>query len=260
MNWILVSCKTRRRSGGTSLAGQVPCEDLVMQNQRKHKRFHLRLIAIDCKVNLIGRVDIVDISLGGVLLKTKGKLDLGKECSVTFGYHGRCYPAKGIVVRSELSGFEEQSPEQRVPRYSVAIEFKPESTGMIGDFLQSVEQDKKFEVPTSADWRYRDVRFHLTTPSEQVLEFPAQFTIKEINRGGMIIQVDQCLNVDAMVLVELSFDASYPMGFMGRVVSCRSMKNNDHGGYNIGVEFVDLTERTESLLTQLIDGVKTQGN
>jgi hypothetical protein len=232
--------------------------DRITQNQRKHKRFRLRLIAIDCKVNLIGRVDIVDISLGGALLKTKGKLDIGKECSVTFGYHGRCYPAKGTVVRSELSGCEERSSEQSVPLYSVAIEFKPESTGMIGDFLQSVEQDKKVEVLASADWRYRDVRFHLTTPSEQVLEFPGQFTINDINRSGMIIQVDQCLNVDAMVLVELSFDASYPMGFMGRVVSCRSMKNNDHGGYNIGVEFVDLTERAGSVLTQLIDSVKPQ--
>jgi hypothetical protein len=130
---------------------------------------------------------------------------------------------------------------------------------MISDFLQSVEKDKKVEVPATANWRYHDVRFHLTTPSEKVLEFPAPFTIRDISRSGVIIQTDQRLNLDAVILLELSFDSSYPVGFMGRVVSHRTTKDGDHGSYNIGVEFVDLTERAGRALTQLIDSLKMQG-
>jgi c-di-GMP-binding flagellar brake protein YcgR len=227
-----------------------------MQNQRKHKRFKLRLINIESKVNLVGKVEVVDVSLGGALVITEGKLAIGKECSILFGYHGRQYPVKGRVIRSELSGIDERPGNKSVTRYLVGIMFKHESAGMVKDFLESIEQSKKMEMPATANWRYRDIQFNLTTPSEKVLEFPGQFTIQDISRSGVIIQTEQQLNMACMILLELSLNAAAPVSFMGKVVSCRTSRDRGQGCYAVGVEFSDLTESAVATLQQFMESLK----
>lgn len=230
-----------------------------MQNERKHKRFRLRLTNIESKVNLVGKVDVVDMSMGGVLLKTAGKLALGRECSIQFGYRGQQYAVKGLVVRSELSGIDERSGNKSVPCYLVGIVFKDESTGTVKDFLESIEQSKKVEMPATANWRFRDVQFNLTTPSEKVLEFPAQFAIQDISKSGVIIQTELQLKRDSMILLDLSLNAATPVSFMGRVVSCRPSRDRDQGGYAVGVEFSELTDSALSVLLQFMESLKSEG-
>jgi c-di-GMP-binding flagellar brake protein YcgR len=211
-------------------------------------------------VNLVGKVEVVDVSLGGVLLITEGKLSIGKECSILFGYSGKHYPVKGLVIRSELCGIDERPRNKSVTRYLVGIVFKTESGGTVKDFLNSIEQSKKVEMPATANWRYRDVQFNLTTPNEKVLEFPAQFTIQDISKSGVIIHTEQQLNIDSMILLELSLSAAAPDSFMGRVVSCRTSRERGSGGYTVGVEFSDLTDGAVENLLQFMESLKNEGS
>ncbi len=227
-----------------------------MKNERKHKRYRFRLTNIESKVNLVGKADIIDMSLGGVLLRTEGKLAIGRKCSILFGYRGTRYPVNGLVVRSEMRGIEERSPKKPVGVYLVGIMFEEGSEATAKALLDSIEQSKKREVPATANWRFRDVQFNLTTPSEKVLEFPAQFTIRDISRSGVIIQAEQQLSTDSMVLLELSLDAAAPIRFMGRVVSCRPSREQGQEGYAIGVEFSDLTEKAEDVLRKFMESLK----
>jgi hypothetical protein len=230
-----------------------------MRNQRKHKRFKLRLIDIESTLNRIGKADIVDMSLGGVLLRAAGKLALGKACSIQFAFRGRPFPVKGLVVRSELCGIDERTRNKPVNLYLVGIMFMEESAGTVKELLDSIEQSKKVEVPATANWRFRDIQFNLTTPSERVLEFPSQFTIQDISRSGVIIRTDQQLKPDSMLLLELSFGAAEPADFMGRVVSCRKAGGKDQDGYAVGVEFSDLTDRAYTFLQEFRESLKTDG-
>jgi c-di-GMP-binding flagellar brake protein YcgR len=230
-----------------------------LQNQRKHTRYRFRLINIESKVNLVGKVDVVDMSLGGALLRTEGKLAIGKECSIQFGYRGLQYPVKGRVIRSELSGIDERSGNKSVSRYLVGILFKDESAGTVKEFLDCIEQGKKVEMPATANWRFRDVQFNLTTPSEKVLEFPGQFTVQDISKSGLIIRTEQQLNVDSMILLDLSLDAAAPVNFMGKVVYCRTSRDRGQGGYAVGVEFSDMTESAVVVLLKFMESLKNEG-
>ena len=207
-------------------------------------------------MNLVGKVEIVDMSMGGVLLRTEGKLALGRECSIQFGYRGLHYPAKGLVVRSELSGIDERSGNKSVSLYLVGIMFKEETAATIKEFLDSIEQSKKLEVPATANWRFRDIAFNLTTPNEKVLEFPGQFTIQDISKSGVIIRTEQQLKPDSVLLLELSLGAAAPASFMGRVVTCRTSREPGQGGYAVGVEFTELTERAREFLLEFVDSLK----
>ena len=227
-----------------------------MQNMRKHKRFKLDLLDLSSKMSLVGKVELIDISLGGVALKADRKINIGKECLMMLGYEGKHINVKGIVVRSELSGIVEKADGETTTIYSVGIFFKDESAGKVKDFLDSIENDKKTLVPEQADWIYRDIRFCITTSDEKVLNLPTEFGVKEISQSGVIIQTDHQLKLDSVVLLDLSIGTCDPVSFVGKVVSCRISQGQVPANYDIGVEFSELTDRDRSLLIRFIDCVK----
>jgi Tfp pilus assembly protein PilZ len=231
-----------------------------MRNMRKHKRFKLEIFDLSSRMSLVGDVEIIDISLGGVALKADRRLNIGKECLMMLGYEGKRVTVKGVVIRSELSRMDERTEGEKVAIYSAGILFKEESAGSVKDFLDSIENNKKTQVPEQAGWFYRDIRFSITTPTEEVLNLLTQFTIKEISQSGVIIQTDHALNIDSMVLLELALFARDPVNFVGKVVSCRMTQDAAHGHYDIGVEFAELTERDRSALEGFIECIKDNEN
>ena len=230
-----------------------------MQNERKHKRYRLRLINIESKMSQVGKVDIVDMSLGGVLLRAEGHLAIKKTCWIEFTFRGKHYPVKGVVVRSELSGIDEHSRSKPVNLYLIGVMFREESADTVRDLLDSIEQSKKVDVPATANWRFRDMQFNLTMPDERVLEFPLQFVIKDISKSGVIIRTSEQLRLGSVLLLELSLGAADPASFMGRVVSCRRAAEEGAEGYAVGVEFSDLTDRAYSFLQEFITSLKSNG-
>ncbi len=231
-----------------------------MRDLRKHKRFKLDVIDLSSKMSIVGKVEIIDISVSGVALKADRKLNLGKEYLITLGYKGNQITVNGTVVRSELSGIEERNEGERVTIYSAGLSFKDVSGEKVKEFLDSIGTTKKTQVTERVDWFYRDVKFSITTPSEKVLNLLSQFGVKEISRSGIIIQTDRKLKVDSMVLMELSISACEPASFMGKVVSCRTTQDGGAVKYDIGVEFQELTDRDRSLIHDFIECVKDKTN
>ncbi len=231
-----------------------------MRDLRKHKRFKLDVIDLSSRMSIVGKVEIIDISVSGIALKADRKLNIGKEYLITLGYEGNQITVKGNVVRSELSGIEERSEGEKVTVYSAGLSFKDESANKVQNFLDSIGADKKTPVTERIDWFYRDIKFSITTPSEKVLNLLSQFGVKEISRSGIIIQTDRKLKIGSMVLMELSVSACEPASFMGKVVSCRTIQGKENVTYDIGVEFTELTDRARSLIQRFIECVKDKGN
>ena len=227
-----------------------------MRNMRKHKRFKLDVLDLSSKMSLVGKVKLIDISEDGVAIKADRKLNIGKECLMMLGYEGKHINVKGIVVRSELSGIEEKADGETITMYSVGIFFKDESAGTVKEFLDSIGNNKKTQVPEQTDWIYRDILFCITTANEKVLNLPMQFGVKDISQKGIIIQTDLQLKIDSVVLLELAIGTCDPVSFVGKVVSCRMPRGHVRAKYDIGVEFSELTDRDRSLLIRFIDRVK----
>ena len=223
-----------------------------MQNKRRHQRYKLDLIEVSGKMSLTDKVEIMNISAGGVALNADRRLDIGREYLIKLGEKGKTIDVKGVVVRSELSGMEQRKGGEQILIYSAGMMFKEGQEEKIADFLKLIEQNVKKHVPAAVDRRF-DVRFEIVTPQEKILHYPAEFKVKEISIGGMRIDTKQVLDLETRVPMELSLGADKCINFIGRVASCRTQDEKGQSCYEIGVEFVDVTDTDRTLLRTFID-------
>jgi len=224
-----------------------------MQDKRRHKRYRVDLVEINGKMSLADKVQILDISLGGISLKADRRLNIGNEYLLKLHEKGKDLEVKGTVVRSELSGIEQKADGQGVSIFTVGMMFKEGFADKLADFLKPIEQTrKKEEAPSVADRRL-NVRFNITTPQERILSYPLQFKVKSISLGGMLIQTEQALEINGKIPMELSLIADTAVKFIGRVVSCAMTEHTGQTNYDIGVEFTDLTDEDTTSLKTFID-------
>jgi PilZ domain len=223
-----------------------------MQDKRRYKRYKLELIEVNGKMSLADKVEIIDISLGGVALRVDRRLNPGREYLLKLGDKTKSLDLKCIVVRSELSGIEEKVGGERVMIYTAGMKFKEESSVQMTDFFKSIELIKAEAVPSESDRRI-DVRFHIHTPGEKILNYPAEFKVMEISLSGIRIRTDQSLELQSLIPMGLALHDDNFVHFKGRVASIHMFEEQGQTRYDIGVEFSGLSDEGMSLLKAFID-------
>jgi hypothetical protein len=223
-----------------------------MKNMRRHKRYGLDSIDVKGKMGLSDKVEILDISLGGVAFKVDRRLNPGREYMLKLHDKGRTLNVTGIIVRSELSGMEERGNEESVSIYSAGMQFKESSAVQIADFLESIVQNRKETEPSPVERRV-NVRFQIIGPHEHILSYPAHFRVRTISLSGMLIQAEEALEIESKVPMELALNDGTSVNFIGRVVTCQMLEDKGQTHYEIGSEFADLTDEDKALLQTFID-------
>jgi PilZ domain len=135
-------------------------------DSRRHKRFRSDLTELYGKMILTKKVEIIDISLSGVALRTDRQLNIGREYPLRLVWKGKTLDVWGVVVRSEKLGIEERDNGKNVSLYRVGVMFKDVSSETIADFINSIEWDEKEAVSVMVDNRPND-RFDITTPGQR---------------------------------------------------------------------------------------------
>jgi Tfp pilus assembly protein PilZ len=225
-----------------------------MQEKRRHKRYNLDLADVNGKMGLTDKVEVLDISLGGVALKADRRLNIGKEYMIKLQEKGKTLDVKGIVVRSELSGIETRGHGETASIYTAGLVFKDGFVDKIADFLRPIEQNKKKNSPAVVDRRF-NVRFNITTPGKHILSYPLQFKVRSISLGGMLIQTQQSVEINSTIPMELSLNAGQAVTFVGRTIACTMTEIAGQANYDVGVEFTDLTDKDKALLKTFIDNL-----
>lgn len=209
---------------------------------------------INGKMSLVNRVEIIDISLSGVSLKVDRKLEIGREYVIRLGERKKEFDVKGMIVRSEVSEISDKESGKVV--YAAGMMFNGGQLDKLAMFLYTLDQKKK--INAVADERRLNVRFQITTPGENVLSYPAQFTVKLISLSGMLIQTEQLLEVDSRLPMVLSLYDDNRADLIGRVVTCQKKEEGGRTYYEIGVEFEDVAEKDKMLLKAWTDKLATR--
>jgi len=109
----------------------------MLMEKRRHKRFRLDLIEINDKSSLADRVEIIDLSFGGIALKVDKRLNIGKEYLFKLGEKGNSIDVSGMVVRCKLYGIEERYNGERISIYTAGMQFQDSSSARVSDFIRN---------------------------------------------------------------------------------------------------------------------------
>ncbi len=225
-----------------------------MKSERRFRRFKLDVATLDGKMLLVRSAEVFDISDGGASIRSREDLPFGKELLITFfDEKGEKTGIKGLVVGSRRSEAGDGAGEAIAAFYTAHIRFLDGQAEKIAYLLGSLEEHR-VDGQSPADDRRRHVRFHMTIPLDSVLSHTAKFRVKEMSKGGMLIQSEQPLGINSLIPMDLSI-AGGRVNFTGRVAYCRTTEANGTRWHDIGVEFLDLTDKGKSLLTRFLDSL-----
>jgi hypothetical protein len=227
-----------------------------MQDKRRYKRFVVDILEINTRLTFARNVKILNISVGGVSLRVDKQLNIGSDYTLRIEGKGKTLSMKGVVVWCLLSESLTDPSGNVVPLYKAGIKFTDvgkEQSGEIAAFIKAHMKDisKQIDVAAMKGTRVY-LRFLIEDPDSAILDFREQCGVKKIGLGGMLIGSEHPLDIENKYPMEITIAEDRAIRFTGRVASCMPVKKGDSGQYDIGIEFLDLSERNRGFLHEFI--------
>lgn len=227
-----------------------------MENTRRHKRYQLDLVEINSKMVLAKYVKIIDISIGGVSLLTEKTMRVGSEYTLNIEGKGKVLTVRGVVVWSLLSESVKDTRGNVIPLYKAGMKFTDVSNKKrkeIENFIKAHKQaiDKQVDL-YKPDGRRLHARIHIEPPEKAVMNFQESYKVKKLSLSGMLIESQHELEKESTLPVEMSLTEDKSITFTGRVVSCLLIKHDDLEHYDIGIDFIDISEQDRVILSEFI--------
>lgn len=225
-----------------------------MEN-RRHNRFPVDTMEISGRINLTNPVDITDISVSGISLRTDKRLNLGGEYTLKIEEKNKKISVKGTVVWSTLSGSRKSANGDMVPLYLAGMRFTDVATDKINELITFIEEHKQKgsvvgEVHDLSGRRF-NLRFRINLDGKTTLDCPESFTVKKISISGMLIESNTPFESEDKLSMEFSLPDNTSIRFLGRVASCSPATDKDDM-YAVGIEFSDMPQEHSRQLREFI--------
>lgn len=110
----------------------------LSRDKRQHKRFKVPLEDLIGRLDDDQRVDIVDLSVGGIAIKSGSRLAVGREYLIRLNARRHSLEVRGTVLWSRIVGNKETLFGQRSPVYVSAMRLQEGSEDRVTDFICDV--------------------------------------------------------------------------------------------------------------------------
>jgi hypothetical protein len=223
----------------------------MSKERRKFKRYSVD----DIHGNMLysADVNIINISIDGVLLETTRRLDLNREYNLKINYKESILDLKGAVVWSVLSRTDTRPTGETIPIYKTGIRFSHGFSDTTKDIMKFIDENKT----ETMEKRLIGVRFKVSQPDDATIDASYEYTIKKLSFSGMLIETDHLLDVDSRHEMEISLN-NREIAAMGRIVNCLQLTEKDVQKYEIGIEFMEMTENDKTVLKQFLNSLDQQ--
>ena len=231
-----------------------------MEN-RRHNRFPVDTLKISGKINLANTVDITDISVSGISLRTAKRLNIGGEYTLKIEEKNKNISIKGTVVWSTLHGSRKSASGDMVPLYLAGMEFTDVAYDKISELITFIGEHKQKgtgvgEVHDLSGRRF-NLRFRINLDGKTTLDCPESFTVKKISISGMLIESKTPFESEDKLSMEFTLPDNTSIRFLGRVASCSPATDKD-AIYAVGIEFSDMPQEHSRQLREFINRLDHQ--
>jgi len=225
--------------------------------KRRYKRYALDIYDIHGEMLFAKELKILDISIGGISLKTDKRINIDREYTLKIIANDQTLILKGKVMWSLLSENQEGAHGDIIPIYTAGLTFTDVSNEKMEEIIHFIEDHKREKD------RQKDIhelsglrlftRFQIEAPEETTtLHCYESCEVKKLSLGGMLIESEHPIEIENKVFMELTFPQDKTITFHGRVASSLLIANTVPESYDIGVEFLEMSERDREILAEFI--------
>lgn len=216
-------------------------------DKRRFPRFSVS--GVQGRVSFSSSVEIINLSLGGVAIKADRRLELGQEYVLRLDLEERELEVTGVAVWSKLSGLSEVDGGS-VPEYSAGFRFTNVLTDKVQDLVDFIDRNKGGD-----EERVTGIRFQIGRAETATLDTDEECEVKLISRSGMLIQTQRRFEVEGVYAIQILPPDDEPIRLRGRVASQFESSQGFLTRYDLGIEFVDVSESDRRRLHAFIESV-----
>jgi hypothetical protein len=216
---------------------------------RLHARFTVE--GVHGKMTLASHVDILNMSISGVAIKVDRALRVGGEYALNLRLQDKDLTVHAMVVWCVLGEIRKGARGEAMPVYSAGMKFTDVLSPKLMELIGFIDRHKIVE-----EHRLGGLRVHIDAPGKALLDVPHVYRVKVISLSGMLIEMEEPLELDRVCPMEFSLkEGSDPVRFSGRIVYCVEAVDRDTHRHEIGVAFEDMDLEQKKRLAEFIDGI-----
>ncbi|MBE0427018.1 MAG: PilZ domain-containing protein [Nitrospirae bacterium] len=203
-------------------------------------------------------VKMINISIGGVLLKTDRRMNIEKTYTLELKNKSKFLTLQCNVVWFTLSESYKDPFKNIIPIYTVGMNFtdvSSEKMKEISDFIKDYFTDyQKFDAMDL----YRmsshrlNMRFYIGTLDSNTAYCYYNYKVINISLGGMFIESEDAMEIEDRYLMEIVLPEYKVISFLGRIVTCTLANIIGKKRYEIGIEFIDMLKQDKRILKEFI--------
>ena len=233
-----------------------------MQGKRRYKRFKVEVKGIKREMMFAKDVEIINISVGGILLKSDKKLNPGSEHMIKLKHKDKVISVRSLVVRSFLSGSRKDLSGALIPTYTTGMQFIDIPNEVIDEIAHFIEEhkeeeDKTVDIYMGSEHRLY-IRYHMGTSAKATLTFSESCKIKVLSIGGMLIESEHAQEIEDRLQMQIFLSEDKPITLQGRVASCLLISGEDPKHFDIGIEFLEMSKHEEEILKAFINSLQEE--
>ncbi len=220
------------------------------EEKRKFKRYNVD--GIHGNMLYSADVNIVNISIDGVLLETTRRLDINREYNLKIKYRETILDLKGVVVWSVLNRTDTTPSGENIPIYKTDMRFSHGFNEVTRDIMKFIDENKA----ETMEKRRVGVRFKVNKPDDATIDAACEYALKKLSLSGMLIETDHLLDIDSRHEINISLNER-DVSVTGRIVNCIEVTKEDIKKYEIGIEFMEMTEDDRTILADFLNSLDT---
>lgn len=213
------------------------------KEKRRHDRFVVENMDIGVSV-FNTRVELTDIGLGGVCIKTSKRLKPASRHYIRLGRNGISQKLHCTVLWEDIVGSLRNASGRFVPFYKAGIEFGDNYFEATDELRNFIDFDGTPEEPRyDNERRTRGQRFRVYESESAELFYHQAYSVMQICMGGVLVKSVQALPTGKKLPMELCLEReNFIIKFLGRAVSCNLIEAETEKYFSIGIEFVQMDD------------------
>lgn len=225
-----------------------------MPNKKDEKRKHKRFLVAGVHGNVLYPSDseVLNISIDGAAIETSKRLDLNREYTLRIKYKDAILNLKGRVVWSILGYRENKGSNEIIPIYRAGIRFTDILSEKANMLLKFIDENK---VKTF-EKRLAGMRFNIATSENVKIDYPCKYDVEKISLSGMLIKTEYRLDLNSRFNMQIFLNGE-TLNITGRIVNCNEIKSESGIRYEVGIEFIEMSDSDRKQLSDFLATLKS---